>query len=130
MCCCARERTAGPLIHIYTRSSLCLYPVCVLCVRVIYTHIIHPIPAASAIETRLSLALSVCISVFVSLPVSLSHSLSLSPSPIICVRKSSSGAAEKSKRNVANTGLTTITINTVLYTRGPCAVNNVYSNRL
>jgi len=123
MCCCARERTAGPLIHTHTltyiicthdRRYVCLSlsRVCEsVCVYVgvcnIYAH--YTPHSATAIDPSLAL-------LFISLSLSLSHSLSLSQSPIICVRKSSSCAPEESKRNAARTGLTTITINTVLYT--------------
>jgi len=119
----SRENRGASYTHIHEIISLSLSRMCVVCACNIYAHY-TPHSAASAIETRLSISL--CLSVYPflflcpSLFLSLSHSLSISPSPIICVRKSSSGAAaEKSKRNVVNTGLTTITINTVLYTRGP-----------
>lgn len=92
MCCCARERTAGPLIHTHTHIislylSRSVYTNIIYArVCVIYTHIIHTL--------------------FLLDPLSSSRSDNMCPKILFRF-------AEESKRNASRTGLTTITINTI-----------------
>lgn len=128
MCCCARERTAGPLIHIYTRSSLRLYPVCVLCVRVIYTHIIHPIPPPPP-SRPVSLSSSVCLYIRFCFSARLSLYLSFSDNmcPKILFRRCCGEIKTKRCEHRLNDDYHK---HGPVYTGPLRAVNNVYSNRL
>jgi hypothetical protein len=80
MCCYARERTAGPLIHIYTaRSSLCLsseYTYIYICVCVQYIRTLYT-PFRSHRDP--SLSRPVCLHLSVSLSASLSLSDNMCP---------------------------------------------------